>query len=109
SFSMLSLLPAVLLRISLGADWPALGGGGYVLSAIAIALHLAELVTHSERYHYAALLLVTVGFGILAAVSVFLKIRSRNQAAGSRLAGAMGLFLFAISFVHFGSADSRQL
>jgi len=109
SFSMLSLLPAVLLRISLGSDWPALGISGYVLSAIAVGLHLAELVTHSERYHYAALLLVTVGFGILAAVSVVLKIRGRNQAAGSRLAGAMGLFLFAISFVHFGSADSRQL
>jgi len=109
SFSVLSLLPAVLLRISLGSDWRVLGISGYVLSAIAIGLHLAELVTQSERYHYAALLLVTVGFGILAAISVFLKIRDRNQAAGSRLAGAMGLFLFAISFVHFGSADPRQM
>jgi len=109
SFSVLSLLPAVLLRISLGAEWPVLGISGYVLSAIAIGLHLAELFTHSERYHYSALLLVTIGFGILAAVSVFLKIRERNQAAGSRLAGAMGLFLFAISFVHFGSADPRQM
>lgn len=109
SFSMLSLLPAVLLRISLGTDWRFLGTGGYVLSAVAIGLHLAELATHSEGYHYAALLLVTVGFGILAAVSVFLKIRDRNQAAGSRLAGAMGLFLFAISFVHFGSTDPRQM
>jgi len=109
SFSFLSLLPAVLLRISLGSDGKALAISGYALSAVAVGLHLADLVTSSERYHYAALLLVTIGFGILAAVSAFLQIRNRNQAAGSRLVGAMGLFLFAISFVHFGSADSHQM
>ena len=109
SFSVLSLLPAVLLRISLGADSRLLSICGYVLSSIAIALHVADLLTASERYHRAALLLMTVGFAALAVISALLKARDRNRAAGSRLLAAMGLFLFAISFVHFGSADVSQM
>ena len=109
SFSVLSLLPAVLLHISLQADHRAVWIGGYVLSVIAIGLHIIDLVTRAERFHYAALLLVTVGFGALTVFSVFLEVRQRNRAAGSRLAGAMALFLFAISFVHFGSVHPRQM
>ena len=52
---------------------------------------------------------MTLGFGALTVFSVFLEVRQRNRAAGSRLAGAMALFLFAISFVHFGSAHPRQM
>jgi two-component system LytT family sensor kinase len=109
SFSVLSLLPAVLLHISLEADHRAVWMSGYVLSVTAIGLHIIDLVTRAERFHYAALLLVTVGFGALTVFSVFLEVRQRNRAAGSRLAGAMALFLFAISFVHFGSAHPRQM
>ena len=109
SFSVLSLLPAVLLHISLEADHRAVWMSGYVLSVIAIGLHIIDLVTQAERFHYAALLLVTLGFGALTVFSVFLEVRQRNRAAGSRLAGAMALFLFAISFVHFGSAHPRQM
>jgi two-component system, LytTR family, sensor kinase len=109
SFSVLSLLPAVLLHISLEADHRAVWMSGYVLSVVAISLHIIDLVTRAERFHYAALLLVTVGFGALTVFSVFLEVRQRNRAAGSRLAGAMALFLFAISFVHFGSAHPRQM
>jgi Histidine kinase len=47
--------------------------------------------------------LVTIGLATLTVISVLLEWRERNHAAGSRLAGAMGLFLFAISFLHFGS------
>jgi hypothetical protein len=79
------------------------------LSVIAIGLHIIDLVTRAERFHFAALLLVTVGFGALTVFSVFLEVRQRNRAAGSRLAGAMALFLFAISFVHFGSVHPRQM
>jgi two-component system LytT family sensor kinase len=109
SFSVLSLLPAVLLHISLEADHRAVWMSGYVLSVTAIGLHIIDLLTQGERFHYAALLLVTLGFGGLTVLSVFLEVRQRNRAAGSRLAGAMALFLFAISFVHFGSAHPRQM
>ena len=106
-FSVLSLLPAVLLHISLEADRPALWISGYFLSAIAVALHIGDLLTQSPHFHYAALLLVTLGFGGLTVISVILEVRQKDGAAGSRLAGAMGLFLFAISFVHFGASHPR--
>src|ERR1700733_9964364 len=108
SFSVLSLLPAVLLHISLGADHRALWRSGYVLSFAAIALHAADLVTRSSRLHFAALLLITAGFAVLTAISVVLAIRNKNGAATSRLAGAMVLFLFAISFAHFSSQHAPQ-
>jgi len=105
SFSALSLLPAVLLQISLGAFRRALWITGYLLSVVSILLHVADLLTGSARYHYAALLFVTIGFGALTIISVIADLRTSNRAAGQRLAGAMFLFLFAISFVHFGSAS----
>src|SRR5580704_11164416 len=108
SFSVLSLLPAVLLHISLESSYRALWISGYVLSLTALALHVSDLLTRSPRFHYAALLLVTLGFAGLTAISVFLELRQANPAAGSRLAGAMRLFLFAISFVHFGAEHTRQ-
>jgi two-component system LytT family sensor kinase len=108
SFSVLSVLPAVLLHISLGSDYRPLWISGYVLSAIAVVLHAGDLVTGAPRFHYAALILVTAGFACLTIVSVLLELRQRNRAASSRLAGAMGLFLLAISFAHFGSEHPRQ-
>ena len=106
SFSVLSLLPAVLLHISLKSRHRFLWLSGYLLSLTAIALHIGDLVTHAARFHYAALLLVTLGFASLTAISVFLELLHQNRAAGSRLAAAMALFLFAISFAHFGSANA---
>ncbi len=108
SFSVLSLLPAVLLHISLGDKHRPLWMSGYVLSFAAITLHVADLMTRSSRLHFAALLVVTVGFSVLTAISVTLEIRQKNGAAISRLAGAMVLFLFAISFAHFGSEQAHQ-
>jgi len=112
SFSVLSLLPAVLLHISLGSHHRLLWLSGYVLSCGAIALHVADLITRSSRLHFAALLLVTAGFSVLTAISVvislFFEIRNKNGAATSRLAGAMVLFLFAISFAHFSSEQAHQ-
>ena len=109
SFSALSLLPAVLLHISLGSLRRLLWTAGYLLSVVSIGLHVADLATGSVRFHSAALLLVTVGFGALTVISVAIDLRHRNRAAGSRLAGAMSLFLFAISFVHFGSAATGRM
>jgi two-component system LytT family sensor kinase len=108
SFSVLSFLPAVLLHISLGPHHRALWTSGYVLSFAATLLHVADLVTRSPRFHLAALLVVTLGFAALTAISVFLEIRQKNGAATSRLAGAMVLFLFAISFAHFSSEQAHQ-
>jgi two-component system, LytTR family, sensor kinase len=108
SFSVLSVLPAVLLHISLGSDYRTLWICGYALSTIAVVLHAGDLITGEPRFHYAALILVTAGFAFLTIISVLLELRQENRAAGSRLAGAMGLFLLAISFAHFGSDHPRQ-
>jgi len=107
SFSVLSLLPAVLLHISLQSRRRAVWIGGYILSGVAVALHLADWLSHMPSLHYAALLVVTLGFAALTILSVILEWRKENRAAGSRLAGAMGLFLFAISFAHFGPAHTQ--
>jgi hypothetical protein len=102
SFSVLSMLPAVLLHISLGNRWTGLSISGYVVSALAVALHVADVVTNAARFHYAAILLVTLGFGTLAAVALAQELTgARRDGSGKRLAGAMVLFLLAISFVHF--------
>jgi two-component system, LytTR family, sensor kinase len=106
SFAVLSVLPAVLLHISLESRERFLWISGYVLSAAAAALHLSEFVLPASQAHSAALLIVTVGFSALTLISVVLALRRANRGAGSRLAGAMGLFLFAISFAHFGAGHS---
>src|SRR5580693_526641 len=109
SFSILSLLPAVLLHISLRARYPALWVGGYAVSSAAVLLHIGDLITTAPRFHYAALLLVTIGFGVLTTISVIQETLSGpKDGSGPRLAGAMVLFLFAISFVHFESAHELK-
>jgi len=105
SFSVLSLLPAVLPHISLRSRHPALWVTGYAVSFAAVALHIGDLVTTAPRFHYAAILLVTIGFGALTTICVAKEALSGpKDGSGPRLAGAMVLFLFAISFVHFESA-----
>src|SRR5437762_1186068 len=47
SFSVLSMLPAVLLHISLKASHRALWIAGYLLGLIAVALHVGDLVTEA--------------------------------------------------------------
>jgi two-component system LytT family sensor kinase len=105
SFSVLSLLPAVLLHISLRSRPRFLWISGYAVSAAAIGLHIGDLVTGAPRFHYAAILLITIGFASLTAASVLQEALSGpHDGSGKRLAGAMVLFLFAISFAHFSSA-----
>src|SRR4051812_12047676 len=70
SFSVLSLLPAVLLHISLRSRPCFLWVTGYVVSVIAVVLHVGDLITTAPRFHYAAILLVTIGFGVLTLASV---------------------------------------
>jgi two-component system, LytTR family, sensor kinase len=105
SFSVLSLLPAVLLHISLRSRHTALWVAGYAVSAVAIGLHIGDLITSAPRFHYAAILLITIGFGLLTTICVAQEaFRGSKDGGGPRLLGAMVLFLFAISFVHFESA-----
>lgn len=104
SFSVLSLLPAVLLHISLRSRQRALWLAGYAVSTVAVGLHIGDLITGAPRFHYAAILLVTVGFGALTAICVALEaLTGPKDGSGARLLGAMVLFLLAISFVHFES------
>ncbi len=108
SFAVLSLLPAVLLHISLQSHRRFLWVAGYLVSGAAVALHFADLAARSPRMHTAALGVVIVGFSALTAISVFLELRHKNRAAGSRLATAMGLFLLALSFAHFGGETAGE-
>src|ERR1017187_9160939 len=107
SFSVLSLLPAVLLQVSLEGAWPALVGAGYVLSAAAVVMHFWEIQGNGAALHQTALLVITVGFFILAVVAVAAP-ALRNQRRGIRILASMCLALFAMSFVHFGNGHASQ-
>ena len=102
SFSALTFLPAVLLHISLSAHHRFLIVSGYVLSATSIVLHVLTSLFAPEGLHQQAILFITFGFAVLSFVSVIREMRRSGRAAGSRLAVAMSLLLFAISFVHLG-------
>ncbi|HXJ39090.1 MAG TPA: histidine kinase, partial [Bryobacteraceae bacterium] len=104
SFSALSVLPAVLLHVSVATGEVLLRRTGYAVSGVAVALHVSDAVTGAPRFHYAGILLVTIGFSLLAATEVAREaLAGRRDGSGARLAGGMVLFLFAISFAHFRS------
>jgi two-component system LytT family sensor kinase len=107
SFSMLSLLPAVLLQVSLEGAWPALVGAGYALSSAAVIMHFWEIQGNGATLHQTALLVITVGFLILAVVAVAAPALRRRR-GGIRILGSMCLALFAMSFVHFGNGHASQ-
>jgi len=111
SFSVLSLLPAVLLHLSLTDGFDSLVAMGYGLSAAAISMHLWELLHPDAGYQRRALFLITAGFSILTAIAVAkvaLQAGEQRRAKASRIAGAMCAALFAISFVHFGSGHPSE-
>src|SRR5438270_4023166 len=58
SFSVLSLLPAVLLQISLQGRSGALTGAGYLLSGTAVAMHFSEIRGNGAALHQTALLVI---------------------------------------------------
>jgi len=105
SFSVLSLLPAVLLHLSIGNAWPVLTVTGYGLSAVAVVMHFQEIRGDGPALHQRALLLITVGFVLLTIAAVAraaLRKDLAGQPGGIRIAASMCLALFAMSFVHFG-------
>ena len=107
SFSMLSLLPAVLLQVSLEGAWPALVGAGYALSTAAVIMHFWEIQGNGPALHQTALLVITVGFLILAVVAGAAP-ALRKRRGGIRILASMCLALFAMSFVHFGNGHASQ-
>jgi hypothetical protein len=109
SFSLLSLLPAVLLHLSLENSQPALVISGYGLSAIAAVMHFWELLGNGAALHQGALLLITVGFLLLAGLAAGrIAWEGKARASGARMMAAMCLALFAMSFVHFGAHHAGQ-
>jgi len=100
----LSLLPAVLLDVSWGGRNRWTPGIGYLLSAVAIGIHWSEFVLDAPQFHWGALLFTTIGFGVLAVLATVSVLWPRNRQARRtpHLLGAMALFLFALTFVHFG-------
>jgi hypothetical protein len=109
-FTAISLLPALLFDLSLREGFRAIVPIGYGLSLAATGLHIAELFSLREGLHRWGLLLITVGFGLLtvAAAGVLLRAPAARGAFG-RLASAMALFLFALSFVHLDEGHGEPL
>jgi len=107
SFSAFSTLPAVLLHLSI--ENRRLIGAGYILSGIAFGMHFAEIDGGGAELHHRALLLITIGFLLLAAIAV-LQVAFRKDAigGGTRVLGSMCLALFATSFVHFGASHASD-
>ena len=112
SFSVLSLLPAVLLHISLEGSQKPLVAAGYLLSSAAVMMHFWEIGGNGARLHQMALLLITIGFLVLTAIAVatiWLRRGVPRGHGGGRITASMCLALFAMSFVHFGTGHAAQV
>ena len=111
SFSVLSLLPAVLLHLSVKDKWPGLIASGYLLSTVAVAMHFREIQGNAAALHQKALLLITIGFLMLTGAAVVRAAlrKDAGERSGIRLVAAMCLALFAMSFVHFGQGHASQV
>ncbi len=105
SFASLSVLPAVLLSISLRSAGRALLVAGWTISGIAVCLHVAEVFVANAALHQWGLILIAVGFTALAALSV---VHSGRQGV-SRVLVPIALLFFAASFVHFAEPADRHL
>ncbi len=94
-----SLLPALLFDLVIGGAPAWAVRCGYVLSGLAAALHLGELVSDSEMLHGAGLYLVAAGFCGLA---LYAAVRRRQRALP-----ALALLLLALSILHFAEDEQH--
>ena len=110
SFASLSLLPAVLLHLSLDGKFRQVAIAGYLLSATATVMHLCEGLQPALHLHKWALWLITGGFGVLTVVYAAGVLREGKAARGrtSQILASMCLLLFAVTFSHFGSNAESQ-
>jgi hypothetical protein len=92
--SALSLLPALLLHISMNGRPRVLIVAGYVLSAVAVGMHISELRFGSPEIHHTALNVTAFGFALLTLGAAAINFRSRAVAS-------MALLLLSLSFAHF--------
>ncbi len=110
SFSSLSLLPAVLLHLSLSGKFRGIAISGYLLSAVATAMHLLEDLTPALPLHKWALWTITAGFGALTLIYTAQLVRGKMETARrtSQIVASMCLLLFAVTFSHFGAGHPPQ-
>jgi hypothetical protein len=104
NFSILSLLPAVLLAVVLHQRYRPLVRIGYALSIASVILHFAELWLPASHLHDIALLLISGGFGALLIALLILSVRSKPRTVA--LTDLVCLLLFTASFLHFGYGHS---
>lgn len=102
SFSMLTLLPAVLLQVVSRGRQGFITGIGYAVSIAAMSLHVTELFSMNGTLHQAALLLVAVGFGSLSVAAFAADCVATGKPDRSQCVSLICLFLFTTSFLHFG-------
>lgn len=104
SFSMLSLLPAVLMQVTLQRKHRWIVVGGYLISTVAGWLHFGEVFSGNPRFHQFALMFIAVGFGILTICAVYLRARQTPRFWRQRTGwiSLTCLLLFTTSFLHFG-------
>ena len=98
AFACLSLLPAVLLDLGLATHLRPLRAVGYALGSLCALLHVSEVFVHGPEVHSFALITLSVGFALLAAVSYGI---SRRLGTSYSPAAAICLFLLSASFLHF--------
>lgn len=103
----LSLLPAVLLDISLEGRLPWASKAGYLLSAAALVLHASEVVPPGVMPHSIALWITAAGFAVLTLVTAALEWRIHVNPR--RALASMALLLFALSFSHFEAQGSLEV
>jgi len=104
SFSVLSLLPAVLLQVAMQGKHRAIAMAGYAVSAGAILLHVCELLSPGSSLRQIALFLIAGGFGLLTVIA-FLTRKEPRSDKPAELAEWISLgclLLFTTSFLHFG-------
>jgi signal transduction histidine kinase len=104
SFSVLSLLPAVLLQVALQGKHRLIVTAGYAVSTCAVALHFGELAYPSVGLHQAALVSIAAGFGLLTVIAFLVrrKHRTDGQTDAAEWISLGCLLLFTSSFLHFG-------
>jgi two-component system LytT family sensor kinase len=106
NFSVLSLLPAILLSVVMGRRFKPLVRAGYVVAGTSVALHFAELAWPSARLHEMALMHVVGGFLSLVGTSLLLAlVRGGDKIAPVDL---ICLVLFTLSLLHFGYGHSQK-
>lgn len=108
AFVALGFLPAVVVHAASGyaSAWArSLTRSAYALSAAAALLQLYSAVADGVAPSRAALILLTVGYGITVAV---LAIAMRSQPGGRRPLAVVALAAFAVMAIHLSSRESAH-